>query len=170
MGVLDGKIVGFVGTDHLGKPLAKRIRTAGAKTYAFHNIPATRYDFAREGINLCESPAEVADKTSGGAIILTHSDQKQLSAMMEGENSFLEHLTSGTLVIDMGAGDPDVSKEYKKAAQEKGAIWISAPISADESKVASGDLEIQASASDNEYTLALPILNCLGKSISRVDN
>ncbi len=168
MGVLNNTNVGFIGIDAMGKSMAKRIHEAGANTYAYNRSPAVRYEIARNGISLCQSPAEIADKIENGIIILTLPDGEAVEAILEGENSLLSHLAKDTLVIDMGSTAGIDTKKYAALTEAKGAHWIDAPAVGDENAALNGELEIMAGARDEDYNRALPILNCLGKSVNHV--
>ena len=74
MATLRGTTVGFIGLGAMGKNMLQRIQEAGARTYAYHELPAMRYEIARAGINLCMSPAEISGKTAGDIIILMLDD------------------------------------------------------------------------------------------------
>lgn len=168
MAKLDNTTVGFIGVDTLGQIMAKRIHSAGATTYAYDRSPALRYEIARASISLCQSPAEIATKAQGGIIILMLSDNEATDSAMEGDSSLFSTLESNTLVINMGDLEAEHAKHYATLATQKGAIWINAPAIGDEKDALNGELQIRASAEDADYERALPILQCLSKSVSHV--
>ncbi|MBL4905977.1 MAG: NAD(P)-dependent oxidoreductase [Sneathiella sp.] len=168
MGILNNTNVGFIGVDTIGKSMAKRIHEAGANTFAYNRSPAVRYEIARNGISLCQSPAEIADKIDSGVIILMLSDSDTIQAMLEGEDSLLSNLSADTLIIDMSKTTLDDTKKYAALTEARGAHWIDAPVIGDEDAVLNGELEISAGARDEDYDRALPILSCLGKSVNHV--
>ncbi|MBL4740058.1 MAG: NAD(P)-binding domain-containing protein [Sneathiella sp.] len=168
MAKLDNTTVGFIGADNMGKTMAKRIQSAGATTYAYDRSPAVRYEIARASISLCQSPAEIATKAHGGVIILMLSDHDAAASAIEGDNSLLSTLEADTLVINMGNLDAPHSKRYAALAAEKGAIWVNAPVIGDADAALNGELEITATACDDDYNRALPILQCLSQSVHHV--
>ncbi len=168
MGILDNTAVGFIGVGAMGKSIGKRLQSLGATTYAYVRSPAARYEIARDGISLCKSPADIADKMDSGIIILMLSDSGAVDAVMEGEDSLLSTLSADTLVIDLGNTAVIDSKRYAALAEAKGASWINASAKGDQDAALNGKLEILTGARAEDYSRALPLLNCLGRTVNHV--
>jgi len=64
--------------------------------------------------------------------------------------------------------DAPHSKRYAALAATKGAIWVNAPAIGDADAALNGELEITATAGDDDYNRALPILQCLSQSVNHV--
>jgi len=166
LSTLHGTTVGFIGLGSMGKHMAQRIKSAGATTYAYHDLPAMRYEIARAGINLCTSPSEIAGKTAAGIIILMLRNAEDVDTVLQGEASLMEHLAAGTLIIDMGQTAVVDTKNYATLARSKGARWLDAPMNGDEAAADKGALEIIVGGRTEDYERALPILQCLAHKVS----
>lgn len=154
MGSLDNKNIGFIGIGDGGNSIAKQLHDAGANTYAYNRSPAARYEIARNGISLCKSPAEIADKIDSGVIILMLPDRDATESILEGENSLLSRLAEDTLIIDMSDTAKDDSEIFSALAREKGAHWLNASLS-------EGSLEDQIDGKGEKFDRARSIFQCL---------
>jgi len=166
METLRGTTVGFIGLGAMGKHMVKRIQAAGAITYAYHGLPAIRYEIARAGISLCASPAEIAGKTAGEIIIVMFGPDDDMDAAIQSNAGLLDNLAAGTLIIDMGKTPVTDTKRYAELAKRKGAAWVDAPAEGNETAASHGELEIAAGGSAEDYARALPVLKCLGSEIT----
>ncbi|MEP3248123.1 MAG: NAD(P)-binding domain-containing protein [Sneathiella sp.] len=168
MGSLDGTAVGFIGLDGSGKPLAARAKAAGATIYAYNKSPAIRYEIARAGIALCQSPAEIAEKAAGGAIILLVSRSDDPEINDDNEVDLADHLTSGTLIINSDGTETHGFHSLAARAKEKGVHWINVPLLDNEQALTEGSFELKASATEDDFKRALPVLNCLSSNITHM--
>ena len=154
MGSLDNKNIGFISVGDGGNSIAKRLHNAGANTFAYNRSPAARYEIARNGISLCNSPAEIAIKIENGVVILMMPDNDATESILEGEDSLFSKLAENTLIIDMSDTAEDRSEKFAALAKEKGAHWLKAPLS-------EGNLEARVNTEGETFDRARSIFRCL---------
>lgn len=168
MGDLAGQIVGFIGLDGQSKQIAVRLRNAGATTYAFNRSTATRYEIARAGISLCQTPSEIMDKCSGQTLVLMLDEPDEIDALLDEENSFLSDLPEGTTIINASPLEKKLTEPLAKLAGAKGTVWIDAPLTKDEQMLSEGSFNLDVSATEADFNRSRIILEQFGQSVTRV--
>jgi len=170
MGDLTGQIVGFIGLDGQNKQIAVRLRKAGATTYAFNRSTATRYEIARAGINLCQTPSEIMDKCSGQTLVLMLDEPDEIDALLDEESSPLNDLPEGTTIINASPLAKKLTEPLAKLAGAKGTAWIDAPLTSDEQMLSEGSFDLDVSATEADFNRSRTILEQFGQSVTRVDD
>ncbi|MCG8491673.1 MAG: NAD(P)-binding domain-containing protein [Sneathiellales bacterium] len=170
MGDLTGQIVGFIGLDGQNKQIAVRLRQAGATTYAFNRSTATRYEIARAGISLCQTPSEIMDKCSGQTLVLMLDEPGEINALLDEENSPLNDLPEGTTIINASPLEKELTAPLAKLAGAKGSAWIDARLTYDAHILDEGNFNLDVSATEADFNRSRPILEEFGQSVTRIDD
>ena len=165
METLHGINVGVIGHGPMARQMALRIKAAGATTFAYHGSSSVRYELAREGINLCISPKEIATKTANSIIILMHSSIKEMEETLLGEAALIANLGAGALIIDTSQTPITSTRHYANLVSKRGSNWIDAPVLGDELAAGKGNLTISAGGSATDYERALSVLQCFGSDV-----
>ncbi|MFB9355566.1 NAD(P)-binding domain-containing protein [Sneathiella chinensis] len=168
MGLLKGMAVGFVGVGPTGTPMARNILSAGASTFIYSRTPSIRYELARSGFHLCQSPAEIAEKTAGGTILILAGGSDAPSLIAEGEDNLLDVLHPDTLVVDLRTGAQTQAESYTLRADEKGAHWLTAELVRTKSAPDTVQ-EIRVHGPLAIFKRALPVLNCLSDTVRHLE-
>jgi 3-hydroxyisobutyrate dehydrogenase-like beta-hydroxyacid dehydrogenase len=120
----------------------------------------------REGAVAAESPAEVAEQAD--IIVIMVADTPAVESVLTGPDGVLLSLRPAALVIDMGTTAVPVTRRLAALVEEKGALYVDAPVSGGTIGAEAGTLTIMAGGSEQAFALARPVLSLLGERITHV--
>jgi 3-hydroxyisobutyrate dehydrogenase-like beta-hydroxyacid dehydrogenase len=164
MSRLDGTRIGFIGLGLMGKPMVRNLYAAGATLTLYNRSTEPLVEFAADGIATFNSVKQL----TGDIFLIMVQDSSAVEAIIANTDGLLECVASGTLVIDMGSTNLDVSKRMAEAVQAKGGDYLDAPVSGGEIGATSGSLTIMVGGSDAAFARALPIFEILGDHVTHV--
>ena len=165
MASLTGVSVGFLGLGDVGRPVLRRLKARGAEVYAPSRSPALRYKMARDAVNICNTPAEVAAHIGSGIIFMMLSQDTLINAFMEGDDGLLASLSPGALIIDLGPTSPEMARKFSQLVRKGGGRWLEAPALGSEQAAAEGRLTIHAGGEREDFDRALPLLQEIARDI-----
>ena len=154
--------IGFVGLGIMGKPMAKNLVKAGYDLTVYNRSSKAVAELVQQGAKVGVSSADVASKSD--ITILMVPDSPDSKAVVLGKNGLLEGATAGDLIIDMSSIAPGVSREIHDRCNAKQVNFIDAPVSGGEPFAISGDLAIMVGGSAEDFEVAKPLFDILGKS------
>jgi 3-hydroxyisobutyrate dehydrogenase-like beta-hydroxyacid dehydrogenase len=161
-----GKTIGFIGLGLMGRPMCRNLMQAGASMVVTNRSEKPRLEMSAEGATAVATPAEVAGMAD--IIVIMVSDTAAVEAVISGADGILAGLRAGALVIDMGTTAVPASREFAARIEQKGGLYVDAPVSGGDIGAKSGNLTIMAGGSAEAFGQALPILEVLGKRITHV--
>jgi len=150
----------------MGAPMARNLAAAGADMVVHSRSRPPVDALVAEGMRDGESPAGVA--ASADTVIMMLTDTPAVEKVMSGDGGVLNGLRSGTLVIDMGTTKVPETRAFAQAVEEKGGLYIDAPVSGGTLGAEGGTLSIMVGGSDEAVQRAMPILDVLGGRITHV--
>ncbi len=156
-------VVGFIGLGLMGKPMAKRILSAGYKLVVHSRSSPPVEELANLGAEKASSPKEVAAKAE--IIITMLPDSPDVKKVVLGENGIAEGVRPGSIVIDMSTVSPMVEMEIAEELRKKGVEYLDAPVTGSTMGAESGTLTIMVGGSKEAFERALPVLKTMGKNI-----
>jgi 3-hydroxyisobutyrate dehydrogenase len=80
----------------------------------------------------------------------------------------LTTLPAGALLVDMGSSRPASTVALAEKAQARGIDFVDAPVSGGVPRATSGELSIMVGGAESAVERALPLLNHLGTTVTRV--
>jgi 3-hydroxyisobutyrate dehydrogenase-like beta-hydroxyacid dehydrogenase len=166
MSTLAGRKIGFIGLGLMGKPMCRNLMQAGGQLVVTNRSAGPREELASAGATAVNSPDEVAARVD--ALVMIVADTPAVESVLTAENGVLAGLEQGTLVIDMGTTAVPATRSFATMVEEKGCLYVDAPVSGGTIGAESGDLTIMAGGSEEAFALALPILEVLGGRITHV--
>lgn len=165
-GVKITKKIGFIGLGVMGKPMAKNLVEAGYELIVYDIVEEKVKELEETGAESANSCAEVADEAD--VIILMLPDSEDVKKAMNGEEGVLEGLNPDSLVIDMSSISPLVDQEIEEKVREKECKMIDAPVSGGEEGAIEGELAIMIGGVKKDVEEVLPMLEIMGKNITRI--
>ncbi|MDJ0269223.1 MAG: NAD(P)-dependent oxidoreductase [Aigarchaeota archaeon] len=156
-------VVGFIGLGLMGKPMAKRILSAGYRMVVHSRSSPPVEELANLGAEKASSPKEVAEKAE--IIIMMLPDSPDVRKVVLGENGIAEGASPGSIVIDMSTVSPIVEVEIAEELRKKGVEYLDAPVTGSTMGAESGTLTIMVGGSKEAFERALPVLKTMGKNI-----
>jgi 2-hydroxy-3-oxopropionate reductase len=157
--------IGFIGLGVMGRPMAGHLIDAG------HNLTLSRVKdpsqyLVEKGGRAAKTAKAVAEASE--VVILIVPDTPDVEAVLFGENSVVEGLKPGTLVIDMSSISPVATKEFAQRIEGLGCDYLDAPVSGGEAGAKNAALTIMVGGKQVAFDRALPLLKTLGKTITLI--
>lgn len=166
MSSLEGRTLGFIGLGLMGKPMCRNLMKAGGLLVVTNRSETPRLEIAAEGATAVDTPSEVASRVE--ALVMIVADTPAVESVLTAANGVLESLRPGTLVIDMGTTAVPATRSFARIVEDRGGLYVDAPVSGGTIGAESGNLTIMAGGSEEAFSQALPILEVLGGRITHV--
>ena len=99
------------------------------------------------------------------AVIIVVLNEKQTREIIFGQNGISEKLKKNTLIMVCTTVAPDFAKEMASSCNDKGLLYLDAPISGGSKKSAEGKLSYMISGSPKAFEVAKPILECTSETV-----
>ncbi len=158
--------IAFIGLGIMGSPMAVHLAKAGHDVVGYNRSPGKSAPLVEAGGRAAASVAEAVADADVVAVMVP--DSPDVREVLAGENGVLAAGKSGALIIDFSSIRPDVSVELAEQAVAQGFRMIDAPVSGGEAGAVNAALSIMVGANDEDFAVAEPILQVLGKTIVHV--
>ena len=99
------------------------------------------------------------------AVIIVVLNEKQTREIIFGQNGISEKLKKNSLIMVCTTVAPDFAKEMASSCNDKGLLYLDAPISGGSKKSAEGMLSYMISGSQKAFEVAKPILDCTSETV-----
>ena len=99
------------------------------------------------------------------AVIIVVLNEKQTREIIFGQNGISEKLKKNSLIMVCTTVAPDFAKEMASSCNDKGLLYLDAPISGGSKKSAEGKLSYMISWSPKAFEVAKPILECTSETV-----
>jgi 2-hydroxy-3-oxopropionate reductase len=158
--------IGFIGLGIMGRPMAGHLQKAGHELFVVRHRSPLPEELMAGGATECSSPKEVAECAE--VIVLMVPDTPDVERTLFGENGVAEGLKDGKLVIDMSSISPTATKEFARRINERGCLYLDAPVSGGEVGAKNAALTIMVGGPQEAFERARPLFELMGKNITLV--
>ena len=138
---------------------------------SFNRTAAKAAPLEALGAVLVNSPEEVAAQSDVVFSIVGFPADVRAVYLGDGSDQHrgvLAHLRPGSVVVDMTTSEPSLAADIAQAAAAKGLAAFDAPVSGGDVGARNATLSIMVGGSDDAaFNAVLPLLQCMGKSITR---
>ena len=155
--------VGFIGLGSMGSKMVGRLLIAGHTVIGFNRTKEKALPLIELGMQWAESPGEVISACDITLMSLTND--KAISAIVEGENGILSAITKGKLLVDLSTVSPNFSCSIAKKLAANQAHLLDAPVSGNPVMVEKGLATIMVGGDPTEFTRVKPILESIGSKV-----
>jgi 3-hydroxyisobutyrate dehydrogenase-like beta-hydroxyacid dehydrogenase len=155
--------IGFIGTGHMGFPMARNLLAAGHSLRIYDINPERVAPLVALGATQVFQPGDVAEP--GGIVFSMVPDDYVLREIVEGEHGVLEGIGSGGCHISMSTILPDTALQMADLYRQRGSDFLVATVSGRPNKAAAAQLLIYVSGPQRAKQRALPLLELLGKKV-----
>jgi len=155
--------IAFIGLGNMGGPMATNLVKAGHQVCVYDLSAQAVIDVVEHGATTAVSAQECVKEAE--FIISMLPAGKHVSGIYLGEDGLINHIPSGSLVIDSSTIDSQTSQTVGAALKEKGIEFIDAPVSGGVGGATAGTLSFMVGGSEESFTRVKPILNNMGKNI-----
>lgn len=139
---------------------------AGARLVIHNRSREVVARLAGEGMQAAASPAEVAHRAP--VVILMLSDTPAVEQVCQGADGLINAVRRGSLVIDMGTTAVAATRLIADQFAARGAAFVDAPVSGGDLGAREATLSIMVGGEANAVERAMPLLQVLGRNITRV--
>jgi putative dehydrogenase len=160
------KQIGLVGLGAMGMGMAKSLRRAGYRVYVFDVRREVAEGFVLEGGVACGSPAEMAALCE--VVISVVVNAAQTEAVLFGDGGAVAAMKAGNVFVMCSTVDPGWSIALEKRLQEKGILYLDAPISGGAAKAAKGEITMMTSGSPDAYAKVGAALDAMAAKVYRL--
>ncbi len=157
--------VGFIGLGIMGLPMAGHLAKAGhaLHVWARHSVPKAILD---GGAISCASGKEVAQRSE--VVVTMVPDTPDVASVLFDPNGVAEGLSPGKIVVDMSSISPSDTKAFAKRIEEKGCLYLDAPVSGGEVGAKNAALTIMVGGRQEAFDRVKPLFEAMGKNITLV--
>lgn len=155
--------IGFIGLGHMGSRMVERLLKAGHTVIGYNRTKEKALSLIKLGMQWADSPKDVVKACNTTLMSLT--DDKAISAIIEGEHGILSVLTNGKLLVDLSTVSPNFSRSLAKKLAANQAHLLDSPVSGNPLMVESGQVTIMVGGDRTEFTRVRPILESIGSKV-----
>ncbi len=156
----------FIGLGAMGTPMATALARAGhpllLRDADDARAAALATDLGGSGVPDAELASAAAQ---AGAVVLMLPDSTVVEAVVD---DLLPLLPEDALVIDMSSSRPSSTVALATRAAAVGIAYVDAPVSGGVAKARDASLAIMVGADEAAYVRALPVLEVMGGTVTRV--
>jgi len=159
--------LGFIGLGNMGAPMARNLLKAGHDLTVFDVVQANVDALVKAGEGHAKSantPAAVLESGVDAVITMLPAAQHVKSVYL-GEQGILSANVVGVVLIDSSTIDPMSARDVAKAAAQKGALMLDAPVSGGTGGAEAGTLTFMVGGEEALYGRMKSLLACMGKNI-----
>ncbi len=149
-----------VGLGSMGYGIAQTLHRSGYKVYGQDKNPVQQKRFVEGGGLDSDIPFKDLQ-----AVIIVVLNEKQTREIIFGQNGISDKLKRNSLIMVCTTVAPDFAKEMASSCNDKGLLYLDAPISGGSKKSAEGKLSYMISGSQKAFEVAKPILDCTSETV-----
>lgn len=153
--------IAFLGLGHMGLPMARNLQAAGHDVAGFDVMAAAREAAAAAGVPVADSGTDAA--TDADVVITMFPAGRHVIEAYEA--GLLSAARPGTLFIESSTIAVDEAQAAHALAIAAGHRNIDAPVSGGVVGAENGTLAFMVGASDDDFAVALPLLEAMGTRI-----
>ncbi|MEU9335369.1 NAD(P)-dependent oxidoreductase [Streptomyces sp. NPDC048290] len=157
--------IGWIGTGRMGFQLASRLLDAGHDVAVQNRTRAKAEPLAARGATVVDRPDQLADRD---VVFVTVSASADLQAVTTGPGGVLTADRAPGVLIDSSTVSAEVSTLVRRAAADRGADFLAAPVSGNPQVIAAGKLTVAVSGDRPVYDAVAPLLALLGRGVTYV--
>ena len=158
--------VGFIGLGLMGRPMALNLIKAGHRVHVWSRRRESMQPLLDAGAGDCASAAEVARRAS--ITISMVADAPDVEQVTLGPDGVADGARAGHIHIDMSTIAPAAAQSIATRLAARGIVALEAPVSGGEPGAIAATLTIMVGGDADACARVLPLLEAMGKSITRI--
>ncbi len=155
--------VGFIGLGNMGSRMAANVLRAGFELVVFNRTASRAGVLAAGGARVAESPARLTEEVD--VVLACLGDIPASREVFTGPGGVIPSCRPGQILVDHSTVDLDTSRACHRAAEERGAAFLDAPVSGGPGGAADGTLSIMAGGVAEAFERARPVLDAMGANV-----
>jgi len=155
--------IGFVGLGIMGSAMAANLVKAGYHLTVWNRSPEKCEPLVASGAKAASTPRQVAE--SSDIVCAMMATPQAVMAVRDGVDGILAGMAPGKGYLDFSTIDLETSKETARLTQERGALFLEAPVAGSRKPAEDATLTIMAAGDRPLFDTALPVMETMGKKI-----
>ncbi|MFG2826941.1 NAD(P)-dependent oxidoreductase [Streptomyces sp. NPDC048434] len=152
--------IGFIGLGNMGRHMARHLIHAGHLVTVHDTRPEAAAEHLALGATWADSPAACAE---GAELLLTMLPNPRIVEEVLLRGGAAQALAPGALWIDMSTSTPAAAERVAaEVLDARGVRRLDAPVSGMARGAEAGILQIFAGGADDDFRIALPVLEAMG--------
>ena len=162
--------VGVIGLGAMGMGMAQSLRRAGHTVNVFDVRAEVAQKFAADGGVACASLEDIAKASDILVSVVVNAAQTESVLWGDGSatSGCANHLKPGSVFVMCSTVEPAFSVGLEKKLNDKGLLYIDAPISGGAAKAASGQMTMMTAGTPAAYAKAEPFLNAMAAKVYKL--
>ena len=157
--------IGFIGLGVMGEPICRNlVKKSGAGVIAFDLSLEPLARLSAEGATAADTVAEVIGNSE--IVFLCLPSARHVRAVFEGDG-ILKNIRKGQVVVDLGTSSVNLTCDFARQLQAKGASWADAPIARTRQAAQDGTLSVMVGASPELFAAIEPLIRCFATDVTR---
>jgi 3-hydroxyisobutyrate dehydrogenase-like beta-hydroxyacid dehydrogenase len=162
-----GEAVGFIGLGIMGSRMAACLVRAGHEVTVWNRTREKADAWAeKHGGRVAATPREAAE--GAAAVISMVVDGPQVDRVLLGKDGAVHGAAEGTLFVDCSTIAPADARRIGRALEERGHMFLDAPVTGSSPKAETGTLTIMAGGEGRAFARARPLFDAMGEVILHV--
>jgi len=164
--------IGVIGLGAMGIGMAQSLRRAGHVVNVFDVRADVAQKFAAEGGVACASLEAIAATSDILVSVVVNAAQTESVLFGDGTPTAgcAGHLKPGSVFVMCSTVEPAFSVGLEKKLNDKGLLYIDAPISGGAAKAASGQMTMMTAGTPAAYAKAESFLNAMAAKVYKLGN
>jgi 3-hydroxyisobutyrate dehydrogenase len=155
--------IAWIGTGVMGASMCGHLLDAGHPVTLYTRTAAKAQPLIDRGAVWAATPREAAERAD--VVMTMVGVPADVREVYFGEHGVLGGVRAGMMLIDFTSTSPTLAKEIDRAAREKGASSLDAPVSGGDVGARNATLSIMVGGDAATFDAAQPVLQRLGKTI-----
>lgn len=157
--------IGWIGAGRMGAQLIQRLLDAGYDVAVYNRTASKVQPLVDAGASHVERPVDLADRDLVFSMV---SADKDLEAVLLGENGLLTGETAPRIVADVSTVSVATSEKVRAVATERGTAFLATPVSGNPAVIAAGKLTVAVSGPRETFDEVEPVLQVFGRGVTYV--
>ncbi len=158
--------IAFVGTGIMGAAMAGHLLDAGHALFVYNRTQEKAQPLLAKGAIWKDSPAACVEDAEFAITMVGYPHDVEETYF--GAQGLFSGAKPNTVLIDMTTSSPGLAKRISEEAQKRGLSALDAPVSGGDIGATNATLSIMVGGDEDAYLRALPLFQCMGKSIVRI--
>ena len=158
--------IGYIGLGLMGRPCALNLLAAGHSLHVWARRPESAAPLLEKGAAWHESAAQCAAHCD--ILFLNVNMTKDVEGILFGPSGVVKSERAGLVVVDMSTISATATREMNKRLKQHDMELVDAPVSGGTVGAQNGSLTFMVGASENTFARLKPILEAMGKTITRI--
>ena len=155
--------IAFIGIGVMGRGMVANLLKAGYPVNVYSRREASAAEVVAQG---AVWQGSIADCVRSSEIIITMVGYpKDVEEVYFGKGGIVDTAPAGAILIDMTTTSPKLAVRIDEAAKGKGLFALDAPVSGGDTGARNATLAIMAGGDEEVFKKALPVFECMGKSV-----